>query len=143
MNIQIFGTNKCFDTKKAQRYFKERGLTDETIIKFGLGFAPDSFFALTNYLLEKGFTKTSAQAISEELEIPYIITTDSHYARPEDKPIHKAYLNSKGGEREVDSFYEYSYLQTEDEIFENLRKSFNDDDYVNKAKKLKTTFFSF
>ena len=26
MNIQIFGTNKCFDTKKAQRYFKERGI---------------------------------------------------------------------------------------------------------------------
>ncbi len=26
MNLQIFGTNKCFDTKKAQRYFKERGI---------------------------------------------------------------------------------------------------------------------
>lgn len=26
MNIQIFGTNKCFDTKKAMRYFKERGV---------------------------------------------------------------------------------------------------------------------
>ena len=24
MNIQIFGTNKCNDTKKAVRYFKER-----------------------------------------------------------------------------------------------------------------------
>lgn len=24
MNIQVFGTNKNFDTKKAQRYFKER-----------------------------------------------------------------------------------------------------------------------
>ena len=24
MNIQIYGTNKCFETKKAQRYFKER-----------------------------------------------------------------------------------------------------------------------
>ncbi|MCD7791917.1 MAG: ArsC family transcriptional regulator, partial [Oscillospiraceae bacterium] len=24
MNIQIFGRNKCFDTKKAQRWFKER-----------------------------------------------------------------------------------------------------------------------
>ncbi len=24
MNIQIFGRTKCFDTKKAQRYFKER-----------------------------------------------------------------------------------------------------------------------
>ena len=26
MNIQIFGTTKCFDTKKAMRYFKERGV---------------------------------------------------------------------------------------------------------------------
>lgn len=26
MNIQIFGRVKCFDTKKAQRYFKERGI---------------------------------------------------------------------------------------------------------------------
>lgn len=24
MNIQIFGRKKCFDTKKAERYFKER-----------------------------------------------------------------------------------------------------------------------
>ena len=24
MNIQIFGTRKCFDTKKAERWFKER-----------------------------------------------------------------------------------------------------------------------
>lgn len=24
MNIQIFGIKKCFDTKKAERYFKER-----------------------------------------------------------------------------------------------------------------------
>jgi arsenate reductase len=26
MNIQIFGVQKCFDTKKAQRYFKERNI---------------------------------------------------------------------------------------------------------------------
>lgn len=26
MNIQIFGTSKCFDTKKAERWFKERGV---------------------------------------------------------------------------------------------------------------------
>lgn len=26
MNIQIFGTNKCFETKKAMRYFKERNI---------------------------------------------------------------------------------------------------------------------
>ena len=26
MNIQIFGTRKCNDTKKAERFFKERGI---------------------------------------------------------------------------------------------------------------------
>lgn len=26
MNVQIFGKTKCFDTKKAERYFKERGI---------------------------------------------------------------------------------------------------------------------
>jgi len=31
MNIQIFGTKKCFDTKKAQRYFKERGVSFQFI----------------------------------------------------------------------------------------------------------------
>ncbi len=31
MNIQIFGKNKCFDTKKAERYFKERGVRFQRI----------------------------------------------------------------------------------------------------------------
>ena len=25
-NVQIFGTKKCQDTRKAERYFKERGI---------------------------------------------------------------------------------------------------------------------
>ncbi len=38
MNIQIFGSSKCFDTKKAQRYFKERGIKFQFIDlpKFGM-----------------------------------------------------------------------------------------------------------
>ena len=31
MNIQIFGTKKCFDTKKAERYFKERRIKYQMI----------------------------------------------------------------------------------------------------------------
>ena len=31
MNIQIFGTKKCFDTKKAERYFKERRINFQFI----------------------------------------------------------------------------------------------------------------
>ena len=38
MNIQIYGKAKCFDTKKAERYFKERGIKFQSvdIIKYGL-----------------------------------------------------------------------------------------------------------
>lgn len=31
MNIQIFGRSKCFDTKKAERYFKERRIPFQRI----------------------------------------------------------------------------------------------------------------
>lgn len=31
MNIQIFGTAKCQDTRKAQRFFKERGIAFQYI----------------------------------------------------------------------------------------------------------------
>lgn len=41
MNLQIFGTKKCNDTKKAQRFFKERG------IKF-------QFIDLTQKAMSKG-----------------------------------------------------------------------------------------
>ena len=38
MNIQIFGKNKCFDTKKAERYFKERKIKYQYVdlLRFGL-----------------------------------------------------------------------------------------------------------
>lgn len=38
MNIQIFGKSKCFDTKKAERYFKERRIRYQyiDILKFGM-----------------------------------------------------------------------------------------------------------
>ncbi len=52
--------HKCLTTKDGTvgyTYFKNRGLTDDIIRKFGLGFAPDSFHALTDYLLKKGYTK--------------------------------------------------------------------------------------
>ena len=38
MNIQIFGKNKCFDTKKAERYFKERKIKYQYVdlLRYGL-----------------------------------------------------------------------------------------------------------
>ncbi len=38
MNIQIFGKSKCFDTKKAERYFKERRIKFQSIdlMRYGM-----------------------------------------------------------------------------------------------------------
>ena len=38
MNIQIFGKSKCFDTKKAERYFKERRIKYQFVdlLRYGL-----------------------------------------------------------------------------------------------------------
>ena len=60
--------------------------------------------------------------LSNELNIPYIITTDSHYLSKEDRRIHKAYLNSQDGDREVDDFYASTYLMDTNEIYEYMEK---------------------
>lgn len=50
MNIQVFGTKKCNETKKAQRFFKERG------IKF-------QFIDLTEKEMSKGELRSVCQAV--------------------------------------------------------------------------------
>ena len=58
--------------------------------------------------------------------VKMVIGSDAHYLTKQDRFIHEAFLNSKGGEREVATFYEYAYLQTEEEIKENLNPSIAD-----------------
>ena len=53
---------------------------------------------------------------SREFNIPYIITTDSHYLKKEDRIIHKAYLNAQNGDREVDDFYATTYMMGTEEL---------------------------
>lgn len=60
MNIQIFGIKKCFDTKKAERYFKERR------IKF-------QFIDLN----EKGLSKGELQSVKAALGLNNLINTAS------------------------------------------------------------------
>ena len=46
MNIQIFGTKKCNDTKKAERYFKERGIKYQFIDMKEKGMSKGEFTAV-------------------------------------------------------------------------------------------------
>lgn len=43
-------------------YFKERGITDESIAKFGLGYSPDSFDALSRMALGSEFSQQELEA---------------------------------------------------------------------------------
>ena len=46
MNIQIFGTKKSFDSKKAERYFKERGIKYQFIDMKEKGLSKGEFNAV-------------------------------------------------------------------------------------------------
>ena len=74
-------------------------------------------------------------SIANVFDVKMVIGTDAHYLKKEDRYVHKAYLNSKGGEREVDEFYEFAYLQSNDEIKENLKQSNYDEEYIEKMFK--------
>ena len=48
MNIQIFGKSKCFDTKKAERWFKERGIRFQSIDLVKYGISPGELKSVKN-----------------------------------------------------------------------------------------------
>ena len=48
MNIQIFGKSKCFDTKKAERYFKERRIKFQFIDLVKYGISPGELKSVKN-----------------------------------------------------------------------------------------------
>ena len=47
MNIQIFGSSKCFDTKKAQRWFKERRIQFQYVDLPSKGLSPREYQSQT------------------------------------------------------------------------------------------------
>lgn len=87
------------------------------------------------------------QKIAKIYNIKMTVGTDAHYLEAKDRWVHKSYLNSKGGEREVDSFYEFAHLMTPEECYTLLERSF-DNDYIeeifNNTQEIqkKITFYS-
>lgn len=71
---------------------------------------------LANRLLEE-------TAYKYNIEI--VVGTDAHYLTKEHRQIHKAYLTSNEGEREVDDFYEFARLMDSDEVEQLLNLSFD------------------
>lgn len=68
--------------------------------------------------------------VAQAFGVKMVVGTDAHYLTKEERPIHTAYLNSKDGEREVDSFYHHAHLMDAEECEKLLNLSFNDLDIV-------------
>ena len=89
MNIQIFGLNKCFDTKKAQRYFKERN------IKF-------QFIDLSQRSLSKGELNSVMAATGSKIE---------DLVNEKSKVFEKSYIKYLTGEEaKIEKLLEYGEL---------------------------------
>ena len=94
----------------------------------------DKLFGHGNFFFEMQPSKNKEQiyvnkellAYSKQFDIPYIITTDSHYLKKEDRFVHKAYLNAQNGDREVDDFYATTYMMDTQEL-EGFFRYFDND----------------
>ena len=95
----------------------------------------DKCFGHGNFYFEMQPSRNKDQIIvnkqlldfAKNYDIPYIITTDSHYLRKEDRFVHKAYLNAQNGDREVDEFYATTYMMDTKEL-ESFFKYFDEDE---------------
>jgi len=55
-NAKLFFQKQLTGNKEVQEYLTKRGLKEETITEFGLGFAQDAWRFLVNYLIKQNFT---------------------------------------------------------------------------------------
>lgn len=67
--------------------------------------------------------------IAQGLHIKLVFGGDAHYLTKNDRFVHKAFLNSKDGEREVDEFYSYAYLMNDEEAFKNCSQVFAKEEF--------------
>lgn len=71
MNIQIFGSSKCFDTKKAERWFKERCIKYQSIDLPKKGFSLGEYRSIRQKLTFQQLVDTKCKAY-QDLYMAYI-----------------------------------------------------------------------
>jgi len=76
MNIQIFGKGKCFDTKKAERYFKERKIKFQLIDLVKYGMSKGEFQSVKSALGGAGALVDEKSKEYERQNIKYLANND-------------------------------------------------------------------
>ena len=149
----IIGSTACRGSTLGIQLLKYKETQDENLLNKIENWIikMDNIFGHGNFYLEMQPSHDKEQIyinkkiieLSKKFDIKYIITCDQHYAKKEDRKIHKAFLNAQNGEREVDDFYSSTYLMNTEELesyfeyFDNniLQKAYeNINEIINKCE---------
>lgn len=94
-------------------------------------FGYDDFYIELQPSLSKDQIKFNKAALSYDSK--FIIATDAHYQSKEDFPIFEAFLRSQQETREVQEYYEYARMMSEDEIFSLMSQGGINNDIIRTA----------
>lgn len=116
---------KANDTPLAYTYYKQ--ITD--FIEYCVDLFGEDFYieCAPGTSPEQVAANQLCRKIAAVYNIKMTVGTDAHYLTKDERSVHKAYLNSKEGDREVDTFYEFTYLMDYDEVSKLLTYTFDND----------------
>lgn len=121
----LLGSTACLGGEFANHVLNGRLDNAVQFIQWGINTFGEGYFLLEMQPSDSEEQVKVNQAIvdlSKRYNLPYIITCDAHYLKKEDRVYHAAYLNSHDEEREVDTFYQTTYMMSEEEIHEYMDK---------------------
>lgn len=119
----LIATSACLGSELSQCVLNDNDEGSKQFLEWCIHvFGQENFFLELQPALSQEQIKVNHALLqyAEMYNLRHIISTDTHYLRPEDRVIHKAFLNSKDGDREVDDFYEATYLHTEQEVYDRM-----------------------
>ena len=138
----VIGASACIGGTLGTQLLRYRKNKDESLLQKIKNWCNqiNNIFGTDNFYLEMQPSDSEEQKyvnkwiinLSNELNIPFIISNDSHYLKKEDLKIQKIFLNAQNGEREVEDFYATTYLMSEEEIHSFMDSTIGSEN-VNKA----------
>lgn len=120
------------ESEQNQSAIYDLKLKIDSFIRFCLDLFGDDFYleiapGVSNE--QKAFNKR-IKSIAQFYKIKMIVATDAHYPTADKREIHKAFLNSKDGEREVDAFYRDAHLMSDEEAYSKIKEFYSAEEWL-------------
>lgn len=122
---------KAENQNNQEDIFKYKKEIDE-YIKWNIDLFQDDFYieiAAGTSKEQKKFNER-VKNIAKYYQRKIVIGSDAHYLTAKERSIHKAYLNSKEGEREVDEFYWDAHMMDNKEAYDNISEFYSEEEFI-------------